>query len=191
MSLNAPARRRARAVRVLLALAVALLVVGLFAGRDHSSSARETDPAPTAPSRIQGPAVRPTTVRNPDGTHVPCPVGAEPAVSLEAVRFTPALSGGTRLLRGAYRVLARGSVVNETNMPIVVRRLVVTIGGRRWDAVVRRPQRVAAQDKRPLMIRGTFVSTATAHARLATRMSWGWQDARLKPCRSKGLVEDD
>jgi len=131
------------------------------------------------------------TITGPDGSTVTCPSGARPAVALESVRFDPSLSGGTRLLRRTYHVLARGSVVNETNMPIVIDRLRVSVGGRRWPAVVRRPAAVPAQAKEPLLVRGTYVNARSARARLTTRLSWHWKDPRLRGCRSRGLVDDD
>ncbi len=140
---------------------------------------------PVAPSSAPPPIVAP------DGRTVACPTGSVPATKLTEASFNPALAGGSAMDTGRYQIRLRGTVANETNQPITVREVRVTVRGQPWPARVTVPAEVAAQSSVDLAIEGTYDSSSTGAVDIKTELAWAWQAGELASCGEAGLIEDD
>lgn len=175
------------------ALVPLLLTTGCWGGGSEtagSSTSASASSSPVASTRVQGPAPTPWVVRR-AGARVVCPTGAAPAVDLRAVRVHPDLSGGTRMLPGAYRVQLGGVVVNETTSPIVVEAVVLRVGGRPWRPSVTAPDRLGPGSSGPLRVGGAYASRRAQPARFVAHLRWHWADPTLRVCGDRGLLDDD
>jgi hypothetical protein len=128
---------------------------------------------------------------SPQGEKVICPVGSEPTVDIEQATFTPQLVGGTRLRRGVTSITLHGSVVNETNSPVLVNGISLVAGGRPWHATVGRPTRLGPGESQPLVVHGSLRSAGERPARVAAYLRWQWQAAGVRSCGNRGLIQDD
>jgi hypothetical protein len=152
--------------------------------------------APAAPrehsaSTLQGPPLKAATVFSGRGRQITCPKGAAPTVDIEQAAFRPRLLGGTRMGPRIYRIALRGSVVNETNSPVRVAGVGIFVNGAPWHPQVARPARLGAGEAQPLIVHGIYHSSGWSRARVAAYLQWDWQEARLRPCGVKGLIQDD
>lgn len=176
------------------AVALTTLVLVGLSGTSCSAGSVSTGPGGTdAPSRdrVQGPPLIPATVPLPDGRALTCPGGAEPTVYVQRAAFEPLLTGGTQLVPGTYSITLQGRVVNETNSPILLSGLRLSVGKARWKPRVEVPAQLAANSSRAFVAKGSFRATRKEQARVSADLGWRWQDATLKPCGTKGLIEDD
>ena len=187
MSLS-PMRRLGVACVVAVLVVAAVVVAWEGLGRRTTP---EAAPATHSGSTLQGPPLTATTVLSGSGRRVTCPKGAAPTVDIEQASFSPRLAGGTEMVPGTYRIILHGSVVNETNSPIRVTGVGIVVNGHPWHPQVARPGRLGAGEAQPLVVDGTYESRAHGRARVAAYLKWDWQDARLRPCGVKGLIEDD
>lgn len=173
-------------------VAAVLASVGVLAVR--LSSGGRPDVAAAAAHRFAPIAAAPRqarlTVVTATGTRA-CPRGAQPAVVVSNVYFTPRLAGGTTFEPRTYRITVQAKVKNETTAAIDVTRLTATVEGRAWTASTVAPTSVPANAAALVTFTGPYTSPVVQQARVATQLAWQWHNAALRPCGDRGLVEDN
>jgi len=163
----------------------------LLAGGGHASapvpSGRDAPPTPLAAA--PAPSIR--TIAGAGGSRITCPHGAEPRITLTGAEFAPTLKGGTSFVSGRYGIRLHGTVDNETNVPVIVEAVGLTLGGHPWVAKPSVATRIPAQASAVLNVTGTYAATRPERVDLRAHLRWRWADPALAPCGSEGLVEDD
>lgn len=180
--------RRAHVIALaVLAVVLAATVAGVAAGvaRHHRDAARYAD-------RVQGPPLHRATVVTHDGTRIKCPMGSEPYLFINDAYFTPKLHLGTTFVPGQYRVRLTGTVANETTSAIVIDQIRPHVGTQIWrHARVIAPAALKANSSGRLTIVGVYRVRHVQPASVSGTLGWHWQQRSLKPCLSRGLIQDD
>jgi hypothetical protein len=175
---------------VLVALAAAGGAVTVLVRADRS--ARSTAAHQRPPLLPPGGTPVPFTVTGADGRALACPVGSEPTVMITEATFTPTLTGGAVMAKGAYRIHLRGTVDNETGAAIDVKRLFASVRYDFWPgARIHVAKTIAAQSSARITVDGTYASRTKGTVRVATHLDWQWHDTKLSGCGENGLVADD
>jgi hypothetical protein len=171
--------------------AVAVLGVVVAWPDDPRRTTAAAAPREHTASTLQGPPLKAATIFSGTGRQITCPKGAAPTVDIEHATFHPKLLGGTRMGARTYRIALRGSVVNETNSPVRVTGVGIFVNGAPWHPQVARPAQLGAGEEQPLVVNGVYHSPARSRARVAAYLQWDWQEAQLRRCGVKGLIQDD
>jgi hypothetical protein len=193
--MSAPTRETRRRLLLGLLTAVALCSVAAAIALVVRPPGDNAPPVPThqrPPLLPAGGGPAPMTITAADGRTITCPTGSAPTVAISEATFTPALTGGTTMKRGRYRIRLRGTVDNETGSTVDVRRLTASVRGRFWPGarVTVRPT-IAAQSSVPIVVDGVYDSDERGPVRVGTHFDWSWHGAELADCGENGLVEDD
>jgi hypothetical protein len=139
-----------------------------------------------------GGSTAPLTFTAADGRTIICPTGSAPTVMITEAVFEPALTGGTIMHKGRYRIRLRGTVNNETGAAIDVRKLIASVRGRFWpSASITTARTIGPQSSERVVLDGTYHSDHKGPVRVGTVFEWQWHAAELADCGENGLVEDD
>jgi hypothetical protein len=172
-----------------------LTAVLLSSGGDVAQAAPGSPPSAAAHVAPRGtpppvPNEAGVVVKRPDGTHVTCPHGTEPGVSMNDAQFQPALTRATTFAPGRYRIRLVGAVANTTTGAIDVKGIRLTVDGRPWRGRVVAVKRLVASSSASLVVEGDYVARRAERVDIRAELDWRWTDPRLSVCGEKGLADD-
>jgi hypothetical protein len=203
-------KERWRWAAVVSALLVTIALVMIFPGRGGSgrhlhalpTPAGSARPAPAARSPLAGliapvaavPAAGPVTAGASEDQVRPalpgCPAGIEPYVYVATATFTPGLDSGRQFRPGSYTVRVAGYAINETDAPITVSTVLVTVNGVH-SSVQPSGKLIPAYGRTDFSLQTTYGSSRQQQAAIHTDLSWHWADTALARCGNAGLVPED